>query len=197
MKSLKGTKTLENLMKAFAGESQARNRYTYYASAANKEGYRQIEAIFTETADNEKEHAKRFYKLILAGLGDELPAGITINAAYPVAMGNTFDNLKAAAAGEHEEWAELYPEFADVAESEGFPEAAAAFRKILQVEERHEIRYNKLASNIENGKVFKKDQPVAWICRNCGYVHEGSEAPQSCPACQHPQAFFQLFVESY
>ncbi len=197
MKSLKGTKTLENLMKAFAGESQARNRYTYYASAANKEGYRQIEAIFTETADNEKEHAKRFYKLILAGLGDELPAGITINAAYPVAMGNTFDNLKAAAAGEHEEWAELYPEFADVAENEGFPEVAAAFRKILQVEERHEIRYNKLASNIENGKVFKKDQPVAWICRNCGYVHEGSEAPQSCPACQHPQAFFQLFVESY
>lgn len=197
MKNLKGTKTLENLMKSVAGESQARNRYNWYASVASKEGYRQIEAIFNETADNEKEHAKRFYKLILEGLGDELPAGITINAAYPVALGNTYDNLKAAAAGEHEEWAELYPEFADVADSEGFPEVAAAFRKILKVEERHEIRYNKLKANVENGKVFKKDQPTAWICRNCGYVHEGSEAPQTCPACLHPQAYFQLFVESY
>lgn len=197
MKNLKGTKTLENLMKAVAGESQARNRYTWYASIANKEGYRQIEAIFTETADNEKEHAKRFYKLILEGMSSELPAGITINAAYPVAQGNTFDNLKAAAAGEHEEWSQLYPEFANAADSEGFPEAAAAFRMILKVEERHEKRYNKLAANVANGKVFKKDQPVAWICKNCGYVHEGSEAPNTCPACLHPQAHFQLFVESY
>lgn len=197
MKNLKGTKTLENLMKAFAGESQARNRYTWYASAANKEGYRQIEAIFAETADNEKEHAKRFYNLILEGLCDELPAGITINAAYPVVQGSTYDNLKAAAAGEHEEWTELYPEFANVAESEGFPEAATAFRMILKVEERHEIRYNKLAANVKSCKVFKKDQPVSWICRNCGYVHEGSEAPVNCPTCLHPQAHFQVFVESY
>ena len=197
MKHLKGTKTLENLMKAFAGESQARNRYSWYASVANKEGYKQIEAIFIETADNEKEHAKRFYKLLLEGLSGELPAGITINAAYPVAQGNTFDNLKAAAAGEHEEWTELYPEFANVAESEGFPEVASAFKMILKVEEKHEKRYNKLAANVKNGEVFKKDQPVSWICRNCGYVHEGSEAPGLCPACLHPQAFFQLFVESY
>ena len=197
MINLKGTKTLENLMKAVAGESQARNRYTWYASIANKEGFRQIEAIFIETADNEKEHAKRFYKLILEGLRGELPAGITINAAYPVAQGDTYDNLKAAAAGEHEEWTELYPEFADVADSEGFPEAAEAFRMVLKVEERHEKRYNKLAANVSSGKAFKKDQPVSWICRNCGYVHEGSEAPGICPACLHPQAHFQLFVESY
>lgn len=197
MKNLKGTKTLENLMKAVAGESQARNRYNWYASIANKEGYRQIEAIFNETADNEKEHAKRFYKLILEGMSNDLPAGITINAAYPVAQGNTYDNLKAAAAGEHEEWTELYPEFADVADSEGFPEVAAAFRMVLKVEERHEIRYNKLLENVKNGMVFKKDQPVSWICRNCGYVHEGNEAPHICPACLHPQAHFQVFTESY
>ena len=197
MKSLKGTKTLENLMKSVAGESQARNRYNWYASIANKEGYRQIEAIFNETADNEKEHAKRFYKFILEGLSGELPAGITINAAYPVAQGNTLDNLKAAAAGENEEWTELYPEFADVADSEGFPEVASAFRMILKVEARHEKRYNKLADNVSSDKVFKKDQPVSWICGNCGYVHEDPEAPNTCPACLHPQAFFQLFVESY
>ncbi|NJD01874.1 MAG: rubrerythrin family protein [Ruminiclostridium sp.] len=197
MKKLSGTKTLENLMKAVAGESQARNRYTWYASIAGKEGYRQIEAIFIETADNEKEHAKRFYKLVLEGLSGELPAGITINAAYPVAQGSTYDNLKAAAAGEHEEWSELYPEFADAADSEGIPEAAEAFRMIRKVEEKHEKRYNKLAANVVSGKVFRKDKPVSWICKNCGYVHEGSEAPGICPACLHPQEYFQLFVESY
>jgi len=197
MKSLKGTKTLENLMKAFAGESQARNRYTFYASIANKEGYRQIEAIFLETADNEKEHAKRFYKLLLEGLNGELPASVAINAEYPVAQGDTLANLKAAAAGEHEEWSMLYSDFADVAQQEGFPEVAAAFRMISKVEEKHEARYLKLASNIEQGKVFKKDTKVQWKCRNCGYVHEGEGAPDTCPACLHPKAHFELFVEAY
>lgn len=197
MKSLKSTKTLENLMKAFAGESQARNRYTYYASAANKEGYRQIEAFFIETADNEKEHAKRFYKLLLAGLDGELPAAVEINATYPVAQGNTYDNLKAAAAGENEEWTMLYPGFAEVASTEGFPEVAAAFKLISKVEEKHEARYNKLAANIADDKVFKKDEKVQWKCRNCGYIHEGVEAPDMCPACIHPKAYFEVFVENY
>jgi len=160
MKSLKNTKTMENLMKAFAGESQARTRYNFYASVANKEGYRQIEAIFNETADNEKEHAKRFYKFLLEGLNGELPASIMINADYPVAYGNTLDNLKAAAAGENEEWTKLYPEFAKVAKEEGFDEIAAAFTKIAEVEQRHEARYKKLAENIENNKVFNKDEKV-------------------------------------
>ncbi|MCX7708581.1 MAG: rubrerythrin family protein [Clostridia bacterium] len=197
MKSLKGTKTLENLMKAFAGESQARNRYTFYASIANKEGFRQIEGIFTETADNEKEHAKKFYKLILAGMDGELPAAVEINAVYPVAQATTVDNLKAAAAGENEEWTQLYPEFAQIAAEEGFPEVSAAFKMIAAVEERHEARYRKLAANIENGTVFKKDEKVLWKCRNCGYVHEGEGAPDLCPACQHPKAHFEVFVENY
>lgn len=197
MESLKGSKTLENLMKAFAGESQARNRYTYYASAAGKEGYKQIEAIFNETADNEKEHAKRFYKLILQGMEGQLPAAVEVNAAYPVALGNTLENLVAAAAGENEEWTVLYKGFAEVAEKEGFQAAAAAFRLISRVEEKHEIRYRKLAANIENGTVFKKDGKVYWKCRNCGYVHEGDEAPVTCPACLHPQSYFELFSENY
>lgn len=197
MKSLKGTKTLENLMKAFAGESQARNRYTYYASAANKDGYRQIEAIFIETADNEKEHAKRFYKFLLAGLNGDIPASIEINAAYPVAQGNTYDNLKSAANGENEEWTTLYPGFAEVASLEGFPEVSAIFKLISKVEERHEARFNKLAGNILDGKVFKKDETVLWKCRNCGYIHEGTDALDMCPACSHPQAHFEVFVENY
>jgi rubrerythrin len=197
VKNLKGTKTLENLMKAFAGESQARNRYTYYSSVANKEGYKQIESIFIETADNEKEHAKKFYKLLLEGLNGDLPAGVEINAMYPVAQGSTLDNLKAAATGEHEEWTIIYPQFAEAAGNEGFPEVAAAFRMIGKVEDRHEARYKKLASNIENDKVFKKDNKVEWVCRNCGYVHEGNEAPALCPACQHPQAYFEVFKENY
>jgi rubrerythrin len=197
MKSLKGTKTAENLLKAFAGESQARNRYTYYASVADKEGYKQIKNIFIETADNEKEHAKRFYKFLLAGLQDELPASLEINASYPVAQGNTLDNLIAAAEGEKEEWDELYPAFAKVAEEEDFPEIAEAFRMIASAETRHEIRFKKLAANIENGKVFKKDEEVMWKCGNCGYVHIGTEAPEKCPACIHPQGFFELFAETY
>ena len=197
MKNLKGTKTLENLMKAFAGESQARNRYTFFASVANKEGFKQIESIFIETADNEKEHAKRFYKLVLEGLKGELPAGVEITATYPAAFGSTLDNLKAAAAGENEEWTILYPEFAGIAGEEGFPEVAAAFKLIAKIEDRHEARYKKLAANIESDKVFKKDKKIEWKCRNCGYVHEGSEAPDSCPACTHPRAYFEVFTENY
>lgn len=197
MKSMKGTKTAENLLKAFAGESQARNRYTFYASVADKEGYKQIRNIFTETADNEKEHAKRFYKLLLDGLQSELPTAVEINAAYPVAQGTTLENLKAAAMGENEEWTKLYPTFAKVAEEEGFPEAAAAFKMISEVEKRHEARYIKLAENISDGKVFIKDGKVFWKCNNCGYIHEGISAPEICPACLHPKAYFELFVETY
>ncbi len=197
MKSLKGTKTAENLLKSFAGESQARNRYTYYASIADKEGYKQIRNIFLETADNEKEHAKRFFKFLLAGFEGELPTAIEINAHYPIAQGTTLDNLKAAACGENEEWAKLYPAFADIADQEGFPEIASAFRNIAISEQRHEARFNKLAENIINGKVFKKDSSILWKCGNCGYVHEGPEAPDECPACAHPQAHFEVFVENY
>ena len=197
MKDLKGTKTAENLMKAFAGESQARNRYTYYASIARKEGYRQIEAIFIETADNEKEHAKLFYKQLLGGFRGDLPQVVDINAAYPVAQGTTLDNLKAAAAGENEEWTVLYSGFAEVADAEGFPEVARIFRAVADVEKCHETRYLKLAKNIKEGKVFKKDAKVKWKCRNCGHIHEGDSAPDKCPACNHPQEHFELFVETY
>lgn len=197
MKKLNGTRTAENLLKAFAGESQARNRYTYYASAADKEGYKQIGNIFIETADNEKEHAKRFYKFLLAGFEGELPKMVEITAAYPVAQGTTLENLQAAAAGEHEEWTDLYPAFAEVAREEGFPEVAAAFAMISSAEKRHETRYRKLAANIERGMVFKKEEPVSWKCGNCGYIHEGSEAPFECPACVHSQAHFEVFCETY
>ena len=197
MKSLKGTATAINLMKAFAGESQARNRYTYWASVADKEGYKQIKNIFIETADNEKEHGKRFYKFLLEGLAGELPAVIEIETGFPVAQGTTLDNLKAAAEGEYEEWTDAYPAFAKVAEEEGFPQIAAAFKMIAQAEKRHDTRFKKLAANIENGKVFKKDAPTTWKCGNCGYVHEGPEAPQVCPACVHPQAYFEVFAETY
>lgn len=197
MKSLKGTKTAENLLKAFAGESQARNRYTYYASVADKEGFKQIKNIFIETADNEKEHAKRFYKFLLEGFAGELPTGVQITAEYPVAQGTTLDNLKAAASGENEEWTDLYPAFAKVAEEEGFPEVAAAFKMIASAEKRHETRYNKLAANVAENKVFKKDEKVLWKCDNCGYIHEGPEAPGKCPACLHPQSYFEVFVETY
>ncbi|OPL15477.1 MAG: rubrerythrin [delta proteobacterium MLS_D] len=197
MKKLQGTKTAENLLKAFAGESQARNRYTYYASVADKEGYKQIKNIFIETADNEKEHAKRFYKFLLAGFEGELPATIEITSPYPVAQGSTLENLQAAAAGEYEEWAELYPAFAEVAREEGFPEIAVVFTMISKAEKRHETRYKKLARNIETGRTFKRDEPVLWKCGNCGYIHEGTEAPLECPACVHPQAYFELFAETY
>lgn len=194
MKSLKGTKTAENLLKAFAGESQARNRYTYYASVAKKEGYVQISNLFTETADNEKEHAKRFFKFLKESLNDEM---VEIQASYPVALGDTKFNLLAAANGENEEWSDLYPEFAKIAKEEGFLEVAVVFNKIAEVEKHHEARYRKLLSNIESGKVFKKDSVVKWKCQNCGYIHEGIEALDLCPACAHPQAHFEVFVEAY
>ncbi|MDD5644988.1 MAG: rubrerythrin family protein [bacterium] len=197
-KSLKGTKTEKNLIASFAGESQARNRYSYYASAAKKDGYKQIEAIFQETADNEKEHAKRFFKLLVDGLGAcRKPVTAKVEAEYPVELGNTLDNLRAAAEGENEEHTKLYPEAAKIADDEGFPEIAAQFRKIAEVEVAHEIRYLKLAANIENGKVFKKETPVKWKCRNCGYIHEGAEAPEKCPTCLHPRDYFELQCENY
>lgn len=197
MKSLKGTRTAENLLKAFAGESQARNRYTFYASVANKEGYMQIKNLFLETADNEKEHAKRFYKLLMAGFEGEMPAMIEINAMYPVAQGTTYENLIAAADGENEEWGALYPDFAKVAAEEGFPEAAAVFKLIASVEKHHEARYRMLAENIKNEAVFKKEEAVEWKCGNCGYVHTGPNAPDKCPACDHPQGYFEVLSDKY
>ena len=197
MKSLKGTKTATNLLQSFAGESQARNRYTYYASIADKEGFKQIRNIFIETADNEKEHAKRFWKFLLAGLEGELPATIEIQADFPVMQGTTLDNLKAAASGENEEWSDLYPKFADIADEEGFPEVAEAFRRIADAEKNHETRFLKLAANVENGTVFKKSEKTLWKCNNCGYIHEGDSAPETCPACIHPQSHFEVFKETY
>lgn len=195
MKSLKGTKTAENLMKSFAGESQARTRYTYYATIAKEQGYIQISNIFLETAEQEKEHAKRFYKFLKDDFEDE---AIEITASYPVSFyEDTLLNLKAAAAGENEEWTELYPKFAKVAKEEGFGAIAFIFEKISEVEKRHEIRYSKLAKNIEDGLVFKKDKSVLWKCLNCGYIYEGEEAPIRCPACAHPQGYFEIFVETY
>lgn len=197
MANLRGTKTLENLMKAFAGESQARMRYTYFASVAGKEGYKQIQNIFLETAENEKEHAKVFMKLALEHLDGENPAPVDINATYPFAYGDTVANLKSAASGEHEE-AELdYPAFAKTAKEEGFPDIAARFLLIAKVERHHEERYLKLLENIENGTVFKKDGKVFWKCINCGYVHEGDAAPVLCPACQHPKDYFQLLDDCF
>lgn len=197
MNNLKGTRTAENLLKAFAGESQARNRYTYYASVADKEGFKQIKKIFIETADNEKEHAKRFYKLLLEGLAGEIPTAIEITATFPVAYGTTLENLQAAASGENEEWTELYPAFAKVAEEEGFRDIATAFKMISLVEKKHEDRYLKLAKNVQNDQVFKKEEKVFWKCDNCGYVHEGTSAPEKCPACVHPKSYFEVFVETY
>ncbi len=197
MNSLKGTKTAENLLKAFAGESQARNRYTFYASVADKEGFKQIKNLFLETAENEKEHAKRFYKLLLEGFKGEMPALIEIQAAYPVAQGTTLENLIAAADGENEEWGTLYPEFCSIAESEGFHEVAAAFKFIASVEKHHEARFRKLAGNVKNEEVFTRDTPVKWKCSNCGYIHEGTSAPNQCPACIHPTGYFEIEAINY
>lgn len=192
---LKGTKTAENLMKSFAGECQARTRYTYYSSIAKKEGYVQIANIFMETAEQEKEHAKRFYKFLKDSFIDE---AIEINASYPVSFHQeTAKNLKAAANGELEEWSKDYPEFARTAREEGFEEIAIAYERISEVEARHERRYRKLLANIEAGTVFKKDEVVLWKCNNCGYIYEGKEAPLACPACIHPQGYFEVFVENY
>ncbi|OQX53811.1 MAG: rubrerythrin family protein [Candidatus Cloacimonas sp. 4484_209] len=191
MPKLKGTQTEKNLLTAFAGESQARNRYTYFASQARKEGYQQISAIFTETADNEKEHAKRLFKFLE---GDEAE----IQAAFPAGViGNTKENLKAAAAGENYEHTTMYPHFADVAEKEGFTEIATVLRAIAVAEKGHEARYLRLLDNLESGKVFKREKPVRWRCRNCGYIHEGTEPPEKCPACAHPRAYFELLTKPY
>ena len=194
--TLKGTKTAENLMKAFAGESQARNRYTYYASVAKKEGFLQISDIFLETAENEKEHAKMFMKQLLKyGMNEEV---VVINGAgYPVAYADTLKNLQYAADGEKEEWTSLYTSFAKTAKDEGFADVAAVFTNIAKVEKRHEERYRKLHANIQNHTVFKKDGKVFWICNNCGHIMETLEAPPKCPVCEHGREHFQVWVENY
>ncbi len=190
MKSLKGTKTERNLMSSFAGESQARNRYTFYASVAKKEGYEQISAIFAETADNEKEHAKRFFKFLEGN-------PVEISGEFPSVFGDTATNLEAAAQGEHEEWSDLYMRFASEAKEEGFAEIAVVFEKVAEVERHHEERYLKLLQNIKDGKVFARGESVQWKCRNCGFVFTGKEAPEKCPACAHPKAYFELLAENY
>lgn len=191
MPDITGTETEKNLMKAFAGESQARNRYTYFASAAKKEGLVQISNIFSETADQEKEHAKRFFKFLEGGLCE-------ITATFPAGVvGTTAENLKAAADGENEEWTELYPAFAAKAREEGFTAVATVFEKISIAEKQHEKRYRDLLNNLNEGKVFKKDGKVIWRCLNCGFIHEAEEAPGMCPACVHPQAHFEVLGENW
>lgn len=191
MKSLKGTQTEKNILTAFAGESQARNRYTYFASKAKKEGYVQISNIFQETADNEKEHAKQLFKFLEGG-------EVEISASFPAGViGSTAENLKASAAGENHEHTTMYPEFARIAEEEGFSEVAEVMKSIAVAEKQHERRYLGLLKNIEKGQVFKKDNVVKWRCGNCGYIHEGEEAPEKCPACAHPQAHFELLGENW
>ncbi len=191
MKSLKNTKTEKNLLTAFAGESQARNRYTYFASKAKKDGYVQISKIFEETANQEKEHAKRLFKFLEGG-------EVEITGAFPAGViGQTVDNLKGSAAGENYEWTEMYPTFAKIALEEGFDKIAEVFEAIAVAEKQHEKRYLALMKNIQGEKVFKKDRKVFWVCQNCGYVHYGEEAPEVCPACAHPQVYFELLGENY
>jgi len=191
MESLRGTQTEKNILTAFAGESQARNRYSYFASKAKKEGYVQISNVFQETADNEKEHAKRLFKFLEGGEAE-------VSAPFPAGViGSTVENLKASAAGENHEYTTMYPEFARIADEEGFPEVADAMRAIAVAEKQHEKRYLDLLENIENGNVFKKDNSVKWRCNNCGYIHEGEEAPEECPACAHPQAHFEILAENW
>ncbi len=190
-KSVKGTRTEKNLLASFAGESQARNKYTYFASAARKEGYEQIANIFTETAENEKEHAKVFFKHLEGG-------DVEITASYPAGMiKDAKSNLEAAAAGENLEWTVLYSDFGKIAKDEGFPEIGRSFDQIAKVEKFHEARYRKLINNIADKEVFKKKAPVKWHCINCGYVSEGAEAPKECPACKHPQAFYEVLAENF
>ena len=189
--SLKGTETEKNLLKAFAGESQARNRYTYFAGKARKEGFVQIADIFEETANQEKEHAKRFFKFLEGG-------ELEIQAGFPAGViGSTEENLEASAGGEHAEWSEIYPSFAETARKEGFESVAKVFEAVSVAEKQHEKRYRGVLANVKAGTVFKKDKPVVWRCRNCGYVHEGPEAPGGCPACAHPQAYFELLAENW
>ncbi len=190
-KTIKGTQTEKNLLTSFAGESQARMRYTYFASVAKKEGYEQIAAIFAETADQEKEHAKRMFKWLEGGKTE-------ITASYPAGIiGNTLENLRAAAEGEHEEWSADYPRFADIAEQEGFTAIAAMYRNISIAEKGHEERYRALARNIEEGRVFAREETTVWQCRNCGFIYEGTQAPETCPACAHPQAYFEVMKNNY
>lgn len=190
-KSIKGTQTEQNLLKAFAGESQARNRYTYFASVAKKEGFEQISAIFLETAENEKEHAKVFFQYLEGGI-------VEINASYPAGkISNTADNLFEAAEGEKLEWSTIYPDFEKVAREEGFLDVAMSFKEIAEVEQHHEGRYRKLLANVKQKMVFKKSSVVKWKCRNCGYVHEGKDAPDQCPACKHPKAYYEVLEENY
>jgi rubrerythrin len=189
--SIKGTQTEQNLLKAFTGESQARNRYTFFASKARKDGFEQIAAFFEETATQEKEHAKLFFKFLEGGM-------VEITATFPAGViGSTAENLLASADGEHEEWDLLYPEFARIAEEEGFPAVATAFKLVAIVEKRHEERYRKLLQNIENDEAFKRSNKTLWVCRNCGYVHYGENAPDNCPCCDHPQAYFELKATNY
>jgi len=191
MGRLKGTRTEKNLLTAFAGESQARNRYTYFASQASKEGYIQMALIFEETANQEKEHAKRFFSFLEGG-------EVEVQAAFPAGVvGSTLENLKAAAAGEHYEHSEMYPGFAAIAKEEGFPEIATLFMNVSNAEKQHEKRYRELAENIEKGRVFKREAPVKWRCLNCGYIYEGTDAPKQCPACAHPQGYFELLGENW
>ncbi len=191
MGNLKGTQTEKNILTAFAGESQARNRYTYFGSQAKKEGYVQISTIFEETANQEKEHAKRLFEMLEGG-------DVEIAGAFPAGViGTTLENLKASAAGENHEYTTMYPEFAVTAREEGFEDSANIFEAIAVAEKQHEKRYNALAANLDAGRVFKKDEKVVWRCRNCGYLHEGNEAPEECPACAHPQAHFELLAENY
>ncbi|MFH1653324.1 MAG: rubrerythrin [Pseudomonadota bacterium] len=191
MGKMNGTKTEKNLLTAFAGESQARNRYTYFASKAKNEGFIQVSRIFEETANQEKEHAKRLFKFLEGG-------DVEIQAAFPSGViGSTASNLTAAAAGEHHEWGRMYPDFAKVAREEGFEDIAKVFESIAVAEKMHENRYLGLLKNIEEGKVFKRDEKVVWKCQNCGYLHEGDEAPKACPACAHPQTYFELFVKAW
>jgi rubrerythrin len=192
MSSLKGTQTEKNLLKAFAGESQARNRYAFYAKTAKKDGYEQIGALFLETAENERQHAKQFFKYLEGRM-------VEITATYPAGKldGTTAQNLAAAAAGENEEWSDLYPAFADVAQAEGFKDIANTFRQVAKVEAKHEARYLKLLDNFEKGQVFEKPEPVKWICRECGFVHEGTKALKVCPSCLHPQAYQEVYAENY
>ncbi len=191
MKSLNGTETEKNILTAFAGESQARNRYNFFASQAKKEGYEQISAIFADTADNEKEHAKRLFKFLEGGEAE-------VRASFPAGViGPTVENLRAAAAGEKHEYSEMYPEFAAKADLEGFPEVAETMRSIAMAEVGHEKRFLALAKNIDDGKVFKREGVVSWRCRNCGYIHDGTEPPEECPACAHERAYFELLCENY
>lgn len=191
MNSIKGTKTEQNLLKAFAGESQAKNRYEFYAKQAKKEGYQQIAAIFEETAENERSHAKKFFRFLEGGM-------VEITASYPAGViGTTLENLKAAADGENEEWTDLYPEFARIAEEEGFRNIAVIFKTIAKIEKHHEERYRKLYENLEQGKVFEREDKVIWKCRVCGLLHESKRPPKKCPACDHDQAYFEIEATNY